>query len=161
MSKRWGEVPERFAVVACSCGARIVWVPGSKGGKLCLDRARARTFEGRLQLEPHWGYCPHKERHRARSRAKGQRKRAPCYAVGCRLILSPADWTHGRPFCRGHWRDIPRSVQVWILRRFDAVGRRDPQFIEAARSARQILEQVARGGGQQNLFGESGARRIH
>lgn len=164
MPKRWIEVPARFAVSTCSCGARIVWVPGSRGGKMALDRARERRLPGRLlQLEPHWGYCPDRERHRDASEKKRKRKAPRCYDESCSNILTAGDLKAGKPFCRSHWREIPETLRRWILRTFNPEQLRtrvaSREFCEAATSARKILRARRRGAGvTPNLFGADADR---
>lgn len=157
---RWIPTPVRFNVSECSCGARIVWVEGSRGGMMALDRARERRLpNGALELEPHWGYCPDADRHRSSSRKKRRRKAPRCYDEDCSRTLSAGDLENGRPFCRAHWREVPKTVRAWILRTFRPEQLRrnhgaSREFLEAASSARKILRARRRGAGvTPNLFG--------
>lgn len=159
--KRWIPTPERFNVAECSCGARIVWVEGSRGGKMALDRARERQLPGGpLELEPHWGYCPDRDRHRQEAVRKRRRAAPRCYDEACSKNLSAGDLEHGRPFCRSHWGKIPHSVRAWILRTFRPEQHRrnhgaSKEFLEAADAGRVILRNRRRGAGvTPNLFGE-------
>ncbi len=165
--KRWIPTPERFTVSECTCGARIVWVEGSRGGKMALDRARERRLAGGvLELEPHWGYCPDRDRHRAAGSRKRRRAAPRCFDETCSKTLTARELEVGRPFCRTHWGKIPGTVRAWILRTFRPEQLRPGQsssreFLDAANAGRVILRNLRRGAGvTPNLFGDEADRPI-
>lgn len=142
--KVWFPAPAQFSPARCrECSRSIVWSKTPAGKWLPLDRARERrASDGSLELEPHWGYCPRSSR-----KADAGPPRRLCHARGCTDAITPGQVSKGRPFCRGCWGRIPRTVQEWIERTFDpgqVTGTAKPSraFREACSAARKILQQV-------------------